>query len=180
MTDLSIIRKRSKKNEAENWEFRSFLKESPIPEEKIDSLVHKLYLRVSSKIDCRSCANCCRELQPHLNRKDVGKLSKAFNLSVAQFQEDYLVKGKEPERFVFSRRPCPLLKENLCLYYAYRPEGCVSYPHLGKKEFTSRLINAVENYSVCPIVFNVYESLKNEIWPRRQSRRSRHIDRIGR
>lgn len=27
-----------------------------------------------------------------------------------------------------------------------------------------RLINIIENTSICPIVFNVYEELKKEVW----------------
>ncbi|GAI19918.1 unnamed protein product, partial [marine sediment metagenome] len=50
-TDLSKIRKLSKEKEDENWEFRSFLKGCDIAEEKIDSIVHKLYQKVSSEID---------------------------------------------------------------------------------------------------------------------------------
>lgn len=42
-------------------------------------------------------------------------------------------------------------------------ENCISYPHLHKKDFTSRLIGVIENCSVCPIVFNVYERLKERI-----------------
>ncbi len=31
-----------------------------------------------------------------------------------------------------------------------------------KEEFASRLIGVINNYSICPIVFNVYEALKNK------------------
>ena len=33
-----------------------------------------------------------------------------------------------------------------------------------KKEFTSRLISVIENSSLCPIVYNVYEFAKRELW----------------
>ena len=46
----------------------------------------------------------------------------------------------------------------------YRPKDCVSYPYLLKKDFTSRLMGVIGNCSVCPIVFNVYELLKDEVW----------------
>ena len=41
---------------------------------------------------------------------------------------------------------------------------CRSYPHLHKKEIISRLMGVVFNCSVCPIVFNVYEQMKLELW----------------
>jgi hypothetical protein len=36
-------------------------------------------------------------------------------------------------------------------------------PSLKKKDFVFRLIGVVNNYSICPIVFNVYEALKNKL-----------------
>ena len=84
-----------------------------------------------------------------------------MGISIAQFKDQYLVKDEEPGKFVFNKKP--FLKDNLCSRYAYRPKDCKSYPHLDKSGFIFRLINMVENCSICPIVFNVYESLKDEI-----------------
>ncbi|MBT9165148.1 MAG: hypothetical protein DDT22_01100 [candidate division WS2 bacterium] len=163
-TDLKRIRELSKEREDENWEFRSSLKNCDISEEEIDSIVHKLYQRVASQMDCRICANCCKEIQPVSDQEDIDRFSKCLVISVAQFKNQYLVKYEEPEKFVFNKKPCPFLKDNLCSHYACRPKDCVSYPHLDKSGFIFRLINIIENYAICPIVFNVYECLKNEIW----------------
>ena len=162
-TDIYKIRKLSKEKEVENWNFRSFLKGCDIPSKKIDSIVYELYQKVSSEIDCRTCANCCREVQPVLDQKDIERFSKCLGISIAQFKDQYLVKDEEPGKFVFNKKPCPFLKDNLCSHYACRPKDCKSYPHLHKSGFIFRLINMVENCSICPIVFNVYESLKDEI-----------------
>ena len=162
-TDINKIRKLSKEKEDENWEFRSFLKGCDISEEKIDSIVHKLYQKVSSEIDCRTCANCCKEVHPVLDQEDIERFSKGLGISVAQFKDQYLVKDKDPEKFVFNKKPCPFLKDNLCSQYTYRPKDCISYPHLHKSGFIFRLISVIENCSICPIVFNVYEYLKDEI-----------------
>ena len=48
--------------------------------------------------------------------------------------------------------------------YPCRPDDCRSFPHLHKEEFVFRLIQAVENCWICPIVFNVFERLKIELW----------------
>jgi hypothetical protein len=45
-----------------------------------------------------------------------------------------------------------------------RPNDCRLFPHLHKKGFVFRLIQVVENCSICPIVFNVFERLKQELW----------------
>ena len=174
-TDLNRIKKLSKEKEDENWEFRSFLKGCGISEEKIDSIVHKLYKKVSSEIDCRTCANCCKEVQPVLDQEDIKNFSKCLSISIAQFKDQYLVKSKEPEKFVFNKKPCPLLKDNSCLHYPYRPKDCISYPHLHKRDFIFRLIGVVENCSICPIVFNVYEYLKDKIWYHNMRHRTIHL-----
>ena len=63
----------------------------------------------------------------------------------------------------------PLLKENLCTTYPCRPADCRSYPHIQKKDFVFRLNQAILNCSVCPIVVNVFELLKRDLWRGRRS-----------
>jgi len=166
-TDVLRIRALSKEREDENWKFRSYLKSSDIPDEEIDQIVHELYEQTSSMIDCKTCANCCRVAQPLLDEEDVERLSVCSGVSAAQFRAKHLTADETPGRFVFKEKPCPLLKENLCLYYKYRPKDCVSYPHLHKDGFVFRLIDVINNCSICPIVFNVYEQIKKQMWKRR-------------
>ena len=70
---------------------------------------------------------------------------------------------KEQRKLVFKEKPCPFLKNKLCSIYSYRPKDCKSFPHLHKKDFIFRLWGVVENCSFCPIVFNVYEQLKDKL-----------------
>jgi len=44
--------------------------------------------------------------------------------------------------------------------YPDRPNDCRSYPHLHKNDFVLRLWGVDDDSSVCPIVYNVYEKLK--------------------
>lgn len=162
-TDLNKIKKLLLENEDENWKFISFLKTCDIPSEKIDSIVHRLYKNISSGIDCKTCANCCKEMRPVLNIEDIQKHSIGLHLSVSQFKIKYLTKDGDSENYIFNTKHCPFLKANLCSNYAFRPENCKSYPYLHNSDFSFRLINVIVNFSVCPIVFNVYESLKDEI-----------------
>jgi Fe-S-cluster containining protein len=163
-TNPDKIKELSKEKENENWEFRSFLKCSGISREKIDSIVHELNQNVSSEIDCKTCANCCKQVQPVLDQEDIEKLAKSLGIPIEQFKIQYLVKDEESKKFVFKKKPCPFLKDNLCSQYIYRPKDCVSFPHLHKNGFTLRLMGMIGNCSICPIVYNVYEYLKNEIW----------------
>ena len=170
-TNLKKIKRLARQREDENWEFRAFLKGYDMPVEEWDEIVHELYQQAASAIDCTTCANCCKEAQPVLPREDIERFSKGVGISTVQFKEQYLVEDDDLEGFTFKKKPCPFLKEKLCSHYACRPEDCRSYPHLHKKDFVFRLMEVVENYSVCPIVFNVYEALKKRLWHHARHRR---------
>ena len=167
-TDLKKIKEASQKKEDENWEFRSFLKGYDIEVEELDSIVHGLLEEVCREIDCTACGNCCREISPVLENKDIERLSNSLGTSIEQFRIQFLVENEKnfSEGLIFNKKPCPFLKGNLCSHYQLRPEACRSFPHLHKEEFVLRLIGIIQNYAVCPIVFNVYERLKNELWHR--------------
>ena len=101
-TDLNKIASLSKFNQDENWEFRTFLKGFDAKE--IDSIVHEIYQQVSSKIDCISCGNCCKIIQPVLNDKDIDQLSKSLKVKMKlitkEFEEqfkDYPLYSQESE-----------------------------------------------------------------------------------
>ena len=170
VTDLARITRIAKEKEDQNWRFRSFLKAYDGPAREIDAIVHSLYQRISSEIDCKQCANCCREIQPVLNQKDIRAFSKGLGMSVDEFKTRHLVQGENPGESRFNKLPCPFLEENLCTNYEGRPQDCRSFPHLHKRDFTTRLWNVVEKCSVCPIIFNVYEYLKDELWHHRRRR----------
>lgn len=167
-TDLKIIKKAARKKWDENWEFRSFLKGYDIEVEELDAIVHRLYEAVNREIDCTACGNCCREISPILQNKDIERLSRGLGLHVDNFKERFLKKDDDEysEGFIFKKKPCTLLQGSLCSCYKLRPEDCRSFPHLHKADFVFRLIGVVENYEICPIVFNVYERLKAKLWHR--------------
>lgn len=74
-----------------------------------------------------------------------------------EFITRYLTLNNEGDS-TFNRCPCPFLPGTRCRVYEYRPDACRSYPHLQKKDFVSRLVQAVSNCSVCPISFNVIDT----------------------
>ena len=158
-TDLIKIKKIAQEIEDENWDFRIFLKGYDI--ENLDSVVRKLFEQVSEAIDCTACGNCCKEIKPILKKKDIIKLSKSLNIPPDQFVTKYVDKDEDGNN-ILNQLPCPFLKKK-CIQYASRPVNCASYPHLHKKDFVFRLIGVVNNYSICPIVFNVYEGLKDKL-----------------
>jgi len=160
-TDPESVMKLAAEREEENWKFRSFLKSIDIGIEDYDAIVHKHYENISRQIDCTSCANCCREVRIGLTGDDVARLASGLKISDDELIEHFLA-ADEDGKLAFNTLPCPLLKGNLCSAYDHRPDACRSYPHLHRNEFVFRLMQAVHNCSVCPIVFNVFERLKEE------------------
>jgi Fe-S-cluster containining protein len=83
-------------------------------------------------------------------------LIKKFSLT---FKIEFIEKNEDGDMH-FKSLPCPFLLDKKCSVYDSRPDDCKSYPHLHKKDFLSRLFGVIDNYSNCPIVFNVFEDLK--------------------
>ena len=159
--DLRKIKLLAEQNEEKNWRFRSFLKFGD--DCKIDRIVHRLYHEIAKDIDCTQCGNCCRALKPLLFKKDSKLLANFINMPEDKFVEHYMEFDNNEKKLKFKEIPCSFLKDNKCTVYECRPSDCRSFPHLHKKGFTTRLIDILQNYSICPIVFNVYEQLKIEM-----------------
>lgn len=162
--EIKRIQELAQQRKDANWEFRCFLKGSDLSIRRIDLTVHNLYWEVSREIDCTKCANCCKTVGPVLKPTDVRRLAKHLELSINEFRSRFLADDSERNGSVFRSQPCPFLQNNLCTVYDHRPGDCHSYPHLHKREFVFRINQAFSNCSVCPIVFNVYEQLKRELW----------------
>lgn len=156
-TNLTKIKKIAEEKDDENWSFRTFLK--VYNGQNLDSIVHQLFKKYSDSIDCTACGNCCRTLTTALENNDITALSKSLHISPAQFRKEYVQKDTHGNEML-THLPCPFLTDNKCTQYESRPTECRSFPHLHKKDFRTRLIGVIDNYSICPIVFNTYEELK--------------------
>lgn len=160
-TDPARIRELAEQKDAENWRFRAYLK-ATVTEDWLDQAVHEEYARFAAAIDCQACANCCKALDLVVSNADVGRIARALNITRPEVVARCFTRN-ERQRFQFNARPCPLLSGNLCTVYPQRPRACRDYPHLRKGDVRSRLISVVWNTAVCPIVFNVYEALKERL-----------------
>ena len=161
VTDIAAIEYMAVSKEDENWRFMVFLKGPYISGKDLNGLVRELCRSISAHVDCTSCANCCRNLKPVLEPADIRRLSEESGLSEDLFFQEYLITDPEGE-VIFKSMPCDFLKNRKCSCYVARPEVCRSYPHLLNSDFRSRLIKIVQNCSICPIVYNVYEGLKKK------------------
>ncbi len=161
--DLNIIKRNSEIREAENLKFRSFLKGQD--SDQVDQIVHELYEEVIEHIDCTKCANCCIELETCFQKEELEQLTKHLNIDKKEFirQSTKPVQLGEKDKYFLNSVPCQFLTDKKCTIYELRPEECNSYPYLHKDDFNSRLFGVIENYEICPIVYNVYELLKQKM-----------------
>ncbi len=167
--NLKKIKKLSEEHNDENWQFRSFLLCCTISSKIVDKMVHRIYKEVASEIDCTKCGNCCKEMSPCFELEEMVGLSHSLGISMKDFEKKYLFKMEFEEEYMFRADPCPFLKNNMCSCYPYRPDACAAYPPLHTKHFTLKMTSVIESCAICPIVYNVYERLKDKVWHRQCS-----------
>lgn len=158
-TDLEVLKQQDERNFHENMRFRSFLRDHD--GNMIDGMVVDIEKDVSDQIDCTSCGNCCRELKPRVRAKDLKRLSLELGMPDTFVREDYL--EMYDGEFFLKGPPCSFLNCSQCGVYDGRPEDCRKFPHLSRPGLLDRLDAVMENYAVCPIIYNVIERLKVEL-----------------
>ena len=160
------LEKLAKEKEAENWEFRKFLKfYDELPDDELDELVSKLASKYESEIECTNCGRCCKELRPKLSKEDLQRLADGLGITAKELKHQHLAYDNDEDEpgWQIKDAPCPFLKDNKCDIYKSRPDNCRGYPYLHEADFSSRTMGMIERTFTCPIVFNVMEELKEEV-----------------
>ncbi|GAB6008609.1 YkgJ family cysteine cluster protein [Dysgonomonas reticulitermitis] len=126
---------------------------------KMDKIIHQLHDDISGKIDCLSCANCCRSLGPAIYDKDIERMAKVLRIKPSEVVSSYL-RIDEDGDYVFKSMPCPfLMPDNYCSIYDSRPKACREYPHTDRKNFEQIYKLTVTNTATCPIAYEVLSEL---------------------
>jgi Fe-S-cluster containining protein len=142
----------------DNIFFKKFLR--GVSSKEVDERIHRLSEMVAAQIDCLACANCCKKLEPGLEPSEIEVLAKARQQEIETFKERYV--AYDGDALYLKTKPCMFLNECTCTIYEDRPAACAGYPHLNQPDMKFRR-TLWENYSICPIVFNVLEQLKEEL-----------------
>jgi Fe-S-cluster containining protein len=126
----------------------------------LNPLVQQLNIEVSAAVDCTQCGNCCKRFEPGLEQNEIEVLAAQKQLEPEVFKERFI--GHDGHSHFLKAKPCMFLNDTVCSIYEHRPGSCAGYPHLDQE-------NAIRNqhiwasYSMCPIVFNVLERLKEAV-----------------
>lgn len=169
--NIPLIQRYSRHNEAEDFAFRAFLKgDLDLSNKELDRVVQETTDEVWKQIDCLACGNCCRTLQIVVDNKDIQRLARRLAMSPQQFSKQYVSRDADGTLY-FKSMPCAFLGEdNRCTVYEDRPQACHDFPYLHSEGFRSRTFMMIDNTAVCPIVFNVWQQLKDRLRFRRRRR----------
>jgi Fe-S-cluster containining protein len=128
-----------------------------------DELFHGLHQQTFKKMDCLTCANCCKTTSPIFREVDIKRISKKLRMHVNQFIDAYL-KIDEDKDYVLKTSPCAFLdSENYCTIYEDRPLACREYPHTDRKNMFQILDLTVRNTLVCPAVSDIMDRIKSKV-----------------
>lgn len=144
--NIKTIEQIARLKKDENISFGIYLKNQDF--EKIDEIVHRLYEDITPRINCLDCANCCFNLRPIATDEELSKFVEPENIEKFKYLKSF---------------SCKNIRDKKCMVYAERPEECRSYPYLHRNKFVTRMHEVLQNYEICPIVFNVFELLKKEL-----------------
>jgi uncharacterized protein len=158
LVDIAIL---AEEREDENDRFRDFLQRQDAS--RIDSLVHALNESIAPQIDCTQCGNCCKTLMVSITPEERPFFAAHFNLPPAEAAAQYLTESMEGNT-IMCQQPCVFLQDNRCTVYSQRFTDCRNFPHLHQPGFVRRMFSMVMHYGTCPIIFNVMEALKKEVW----------------
>lgn len=127
---------------------------------QLDKSFHQLHDEAFEKMDCLTCANCCKTTSPIFYPADIDRMSKAVKMKSAAFIETYLKVDQEGD-YVLQSSPCPFLgHDNKCIVYESRPTACREYPHTDRKRMQQIVNLTFNNAEICPAVYNILERLK--------------------
>ena len=162
MYPLEKFRKTAQKNLSENENFCRKITTLQIITPTQKSLFNDLVKKHWDGFDCTTCGNCCREISPFFTTSELKILAKALDKDFNFVRKEYFKASADREGFIPLLKPCPFFFNNRCTVYEYRPAGCKDFPHCN--ELLSYAMLHVESTLVCPVVFNIIDSLRQK-WP---------------
>lgn len=125
----------------------------------LDQKFHKEHISEFKKMDCLTCANCCKTTSPIFRDADIRRIAKHLKIKESQLIQNYLKMDEESD-YVLQKSPCNFLgADNKCAIYEVRPLACREYPHTDRKNMFQILEITVENTLICPAVARIVQTI---------------------
>lgn len=129
---------------------------------QLDSVFHSKHVSEFKKMDCLTCANCCKTTSPIFRDADIRRISKHLRIKESKLIQDLLIMDEESD-YVLKKSPCNFLSsDNTCSIYDVRPLACREYPHTDRKNMFQILDLTVQNTLICPVVARIVQSFNQE------------------
>lgn len=165
ITDLDEVKRRAAEQrdafEVMRWQL---VEDDDLTDAQIDAWVADIAAPIIAAIDCKQCANCCRNLTVEVGIDDAERLAAGLQIPLAALINRHIDQVNKPDDAwgVIAAKPCPFLRETLCSVYEHRPEACAAYPAL-TPDFRWLLDYYIESAALCPIIYNVLAAAEKEV-----------------
>lgn len=167
---MQILKKFKKDFEKNKKSFRNFITRTENRLTDLQApLIEETEKEVWQKIDCLSCANCCKVMSPTFTTADILRISKHLGMTSRQFKKKWLYYDKKDHDWMNVSRPCQFLdlSTNKCNVYEVRPADCAGFPHLAKRPFKDYFYIHKQNIEYCPATYAMIERLKSVLKEKR-------------
>jgi Fe-S-cluster containining protein len=130
---------------------------------KVLKLLPDLNEEAFEKVDCLTCANCCKNYSPRFRMPDIKRIAKYLKIKEGDLINIYLTVDEEGD-YVLKTKPCPFLgADNYCNIYDVRPTDCERFPYTDEDVILKRQPLALKNSTFCPITYYVLEKLVQQL-----------------
>lgn len=152
-----------KKSAGNQKKYRQFLQRAD--KNKVLKQLPDLHEQAFSRVDCLSCAACCKNYSPRFKTPDLKRIARHLKLKEGEFIEKYLYLDEDGD-YVVKSKPCPFLgSDNYCSIYEVRPSDCSRFPYTDEDVILKRPSLTLKNSTFCPITYYVLEKLSAEPGP---------------
>ncbi len=156
------VREAAKKKESENFKFRTYLK-GHADEKELDRQFLRLHKKLFMGYDCSQCRNCCKKYKGSIPEEDIEQDAKYLGVTRNQFIDFFLEKQEWGTGYQTKHIPCDFLQEDSdCKLGDCKPDSCKKYPYTDQPERLWSLLSVLEAVEVCPVAYEIFESLKRE------------------
>lgn len=146
-----------KKSKERQKTYKQFLEKAD--KNKVLAALPEIHETAVAKIDCLSCAACCKTYSPRFKTPDIKRIAKYLGMKEGVFIDTYLKIDDEGD-FVLQSSPCAFLgTDNRCSIYDVRPSDCARFPYTDEDVLIKRKNLTLKNSTFCPIVYEVLEKL---------------------